>query len=766
MDALGCYRQVWCVDFEFHAPSGHRPTPLCVCARELRTGRAVRHWLTDDPPAVAPYPTDAGALFVAYYASAELGCHLALGWPLPARVLDLYAEFRLLTNGGPTPHGSGLLGALAHFRLDGLAAGEKDELRALAIRGGPFTAAERAALLDYCAADVDALARLLPRMAPRLDLSRALLRGRYMTAAARMEWTGVPIDAAALAALREHWSGIKERLVRVVDADYRVFAPTGRQLDPASRFGAAVIDAARQWELDPDALAAAADHLHREEVEATAGRLAAVRAARAATGLTSARVGRLLDAGRDHLDVPGLDVAARELAGELPDLGIGGGYDPDGVDDDYAPKLWAVLADPDPAPRPRHDPGLIRDAADRLGPDDGATRPPGPLSFSADRWARYLARKRIPWPRLPSGSLDLKDDTFREMAKRFPAEVGPIRDLRHSLGEFRLNELAVGPDGRNRCLLSAFRSRTGRNQPSNTAFIFGPAAWLRSLIRPGPGRAVVYVDWSQQELAIAAALSADPQMMEAYTSGDFYTTFAKMAGAIPADATKHTHPAEREAFKVVSLGVLYGLSADGLARRLGAPRGRGVELLDLHRRTFRRFWEWSDSVEERALLTGRLRTRFGWATGVPAGLDPATGRPLANPRSLRNWPMQAHGAEMMRLAACLATERGLAVCCPVHDAFLIEAPDDRAEDETERMRDAMREASELVLPGFPLRTDAKIVRHPDRWTDARGARMWGLVCGLLAELGADPTRTTGDTGPVPPVIPPPSVISEFCSLPL
>ena len=63
-----------------------------MVARELRSGRLTRLWLADDPPAVPPYPTGSDTLFVAYYASAELGCHLALVWPMPERVLDLYTE--------------------------------------------------------------------------------------------------------------------------------------------------------------------------------------------------------------------------------------------------------------------------------------------------------------------------------------------------------------------------------------------------------------------------------------------------------------------------------------------------------------------------------------------------------------------------------------------------------------------------------------------------------------------------------------------------
>ncbi len=100
-----------------------------------------------------------------------------------------------------------------------------------------------------------------------------------------------------------------------------------------------------------------------------------------------------------------------------------------------------------------------------------------PMSFKAERWAAYLVANGIPWPRLESGALALDDETFRQMAKRHPKQVGPIRELRHTLGQLRLNELAVGVDGRNRCLLSPYRARTGRNQPSNSRFIFGPSDW-------------------------------------------------------------------------------------------------------------------------------------------------------------------------------------------------------------------------------------------------------------------------------------------------
>src|SRR5207244_6257890 len=140
------------------------------------------------------------------------------------------------------------------------------------------------------------------------------------------------------------------------------------------------------------------------------------------------------------------------------------------------------------------------------------------------------------------------------MARAHPV-IAPLRELRFALSKMRLADLAVGRDGRNRCLLSAFRARTGRNQPSNTAFMFGPAVWLRGLIRPVTGFGIAYVDWSQQEFGIAAALSGDSKMVAAYESGDPYLAFAKQAGAMPVDGTKTTHGPIREHFKQCVLAV-------------------------------------------------------------------------------------------------------------------------------------------------------------------------------------------------------------------
>lgn len=436
------YREIVVIDTEFESTAGERPIPVCICARELRSGRETRTWLYGaHRPNAPPFAAGPDVLVVAYFVSADFGCYLALGWELPPNVLDLFAEFRVLTNGVRLPHGNGLLGAAAYFRISTMSADDKHVLRALASRGS-WTEGERAALLSYCAADVECVVKLLLAVLQQVsagDLARAVLRGQYMKAVAAIEWNGVPLDTDMLTELTTRWEELRHGIISNVDAEIAVY--------------------------------------------------------------------------------------------------------------------------------------------------DG-TR------FSIERFERLLVREGLRWPRTMTGLPKLDDDTLKDFGKT-NEKIEDVRQIRHAMSDLRLHKLAVGLDGRNRTMLSPFRSSTGRNQPSNSRFIFGPAVWLRGLIRPAPGHALAYVDYEQQEFAIAAHLSDDDAMRKACTSEDPYIAFAIQAGAVPVGATRSTHPRERERFKTCVLGVLYGMGPETLARRLGIGHLEGRHLLDLCRRTFPKYWQWS-----------------------------------------------------------------------------------------------------------------------------------------------------------------------------
>lgn len=395
--------------------------------------------------------------------------------------------------------------------------------------------------------------------------------------------------------------------------------------------------------------------------------------------------------------------------------------------------IFQVLADPD----------VWRGVRDEMVPVIDAQygvyvrNATGDWTFNREKWVAYLKREGLYdlWPRLENGALDMRRRTFENMTKGFP-QLEALRQLRHSRDKLRKIKLAVGADGRNRTVLWPFKSKTSRTQPKASEWIFSPAVWMRSLIKPEPGMAVAYVDYSSMEFLVAASLSdghCGPvnTMLEMYQSGDPYLAFPKRVGAVPATATKKSHAEVREKYKVMLLAVQYGMSVQTLAARLLVSFFEANEMLSQHRELFAQYWKWSDDWVQHSLQTGVMRTAFGWEYHI--GTVGAI-----NERSLRNWPIQATGADILRIACILGARRGITLLAPIHDAVLIEAPIERIEADVALMQEIMRRASHIVLNANPngtheLRTDAKIVHYPERYHDPRGEAVWKWVTDLLAQ---------------------------------
>ena len=129
-------------------------------------------------------------------------------------------------------------------------------------------------------------------------------------------------------------------------------------------------------------------------------------------------------------------------------------------------------------------------------------------TFNMERFETYLSREGLlaSWPRTENGKLSMKRKTFEDMSKGWP-QLEELRQLRHARDKMRKVKLTVGSDGRNRTVLWPFKAKTSRTQPKASPWIFSPAVWLRSLIKPAPGMAVAYIDYSSMEFLIAASLS-------------------------------------------------------------------------------------------------------------------------------------------------------------------------------------------------------------------------------------------------------------------
>ena len=336
------------------------------------------------------------------------------------------------------------------------------------------------------------------------------------------------------------------------------------------------------------------------------------------------------------------------------------------------------------------------------------------------RFRKYLAEQQLlnTWPRTDKrGDLSTDQDVMKEQARAHP-QLENLRQLlllRSALQKF---QLAVGPDSRNRAPLWPFTAATGRNAPSSGEFIFGPSTWWRGLIKPAEGMALAYIDWSAQELAIAAALSQDPELLKAVESGDPYLSFAMRADLAPDGATKQSHPHERGISKVAMLGMQYGMQPRSLAAGTGLSPIHAQRLHQQLQRTYEVFGRWSQRVIDTGLLRGEITTLCGWRAAVVEGTKVTT---------LKNFPAQAHGAAMLRAACCLIVEDGIQLCAPIHDAVLVEAPIDEIDAVVARTRRHMAKASRELLGGFEVGTDAEIVRYPDRYMESRGRKIWDLM---------------------------------------
>lgn len=592
------FRHAWVIDSEYRQPWGERPTPHCIVAYCIITGEWIRYWCGDGIWAPWPFARDGSALFIAFAADAEIGCFLQLGQPIPPYILDLFPEFLRMRNGRPRErYKDGLIDALAYFGEAAMGADEKDALRQLAIRGGPFTPQEPCILLNYCAVDVDATLRLLRHMwrAAQLDhpkiFKQALWRGRYMGAVAVMRAIGVPLDMPLLRRFADH------------------FLSHGNELSEA----------------------------------------------------------------------------------------------------------------------------LIARLGARYNCYDGRT-------FKVRLFRDYLARQGLLslWPRIEdTGALSLAKEHFSEMAKLFP-QLAPLHELRQTLKQLSRIDLEIGQDGRNRVYLAPFRTKTSRNAPSTSRFIFGLPKAFRNLIRAPLGYGLAHHDWASQEMAVAAAIYHDDALWEACADGDPYLAFGKKIGRIAPDVTTEQAKddialnALRQAFKGMTLGILYGMSAFGLARRLQISEDEAATLIRQHRRLYPAFWKGADRSVDAAMMGEPLTTRLGWTLQYPA-----RSMAEASPRTAMNFPMQANSAEIMRWAAIRSVEAGLPINCPIHDAFLLEPRLDELHDSAERMAVIMGAASEAILgAGYRIKVDVSIAKKPEFYRDARGLEAFELLLDEIDQIGA------------------------------
>jgi DNA polymerase family A len=353
-------------------------------------------------------------------------------------------------------------------------------------------------------------------------------------------------------------------------------------------------------------------------------------------------------------------------------------------------------------------------------------------------FGKWLAEAGIhDWPRTRTGDLKTDKETLKDMEGVHPSIV-KIKELQKTISGMKNNDLslAIGADGRNRTSVRAFGASSSRNTPRASEFIFGQAKWYRNLIKPEQGFSLAYFDYEQQEFAIAAVLSKDEAMKQAYLTEnpltgkcDPYMAMVLMTGFEPTAAN-------RRLFKTCTLGIQYGSGPRRLARQLGIPFQKARDLHLMHRMLFPKFWDWTTRIAHHAMAYNELHTVYGWTTRpalTPRNDCPGIYTDPPNIRAICNFPMQANGGEILREATCRAVDAGVDVCGLVHDAIVIVSPTSRFAEDKAKTLAAMEEASRLVLGGFTLRIEEVSVSWPHNFADKDGAPMWAEIQRLMAK---------------------------------
>src|SRR6516165_1221054 len=389
------------------------------------------------------------------------------------------------------------------------------------------------------------------------------------------------------------------------------------------------------------------------------------------------------------------------------------------------PFLWNLIQENKTA--------VIGELLRRFDPSHGD---PDPIYIPEGKWSyarfeQFLIRHNIhAWPRLDSGKRDTDSDAFRMMS--FIPGIEKLHALKDALNVIVKTNLPIGDDGRNRPSLFPFGTATGRNAHAKSPY--NAHAGVRSFIVFPLEKIGTYLDCRTQEVGVAAVLSGDQALMDAYRSGDVYHALAQTCGFTndPDPVRwKTDNPDMRQRMKPLQLASNYGMGVPSLARGLNRHPLIASGIIERHRRTYPRFWQWRDDVIMTAMLERRLESVFGWPLRITTS---------PNKRTLCNFPAQSGGAEMLRLAAWRLCEAGIVPCMLIHDGILFEATD---HEEIEHAKEIMRVAGRDVCDGFEIGVDVdQMLVGGARYSDKRpvAKKMWATIMSALEAVRAIPKR--------------------------
>ena len=357
----------------------------------------------------------------------------------------------------------------------------------------------------------------------------------------------------------------------------------------------------------------------------------------------------------------------------------------------------------------------------------------------ADAAMRISKAGKFRWKKTPSGAFAKDSDYLKELD-----DGGLIHDIRKHKdsikalksispeddGTYKIDRF-IGCDFKQRPNFNPYGTKTGRNAPSATSFLFLMPKWMRLLVNPRKGRYICDLDAHSEEVAIAAALYNDENKREVYRSADVYMKYAQLAGAYPKDKpilTEDERESEkwfkeegwtqvRKIYKGGFLGMQFGMGGASLERRvrLSLPEekrdeifeGWGDSFVDSYRSLFSNETECVTKVRQAYSNQKKgVMLQDGWRLGPD---DP-------NILSVSNFPVQGTGSVILRRCCELCDAEGIQIYATLHDAISFTGKLENMEREIDTARECFRKAAEDILgENLMVIGNPEIIKHDENW---------------------------------------------------
>ncbi|AKM02037.1 DNA polymerase I [Burkholderia pyrrocinia] len=311
----------------------------------------------------------------------------------------------------------------------------------------------------------------------------------------------------------------------------------------------------------------------------------------------------------------------------------------------------------------------------------------------------------------PSGAPSTDEEVLQKLAEDYPLpkvllEHRGLSKLKSTYTDKlpRMVNLATGRVHTNYAQAVAVTGRLASNDPNlqNIPVRTAEGRRIREAFIASPGHRIVSADYSQIELRIMAHISGDASLLRAFSQGEdiHRATAAEVFGVTPLEV----HSDQRRIAKVINFGLIYGMSAFGLASNLGITRDAAKLYIDRYFARYPGVAQYMEDTRAIAKEKGYVETVFGrrlWLPEINGGNGP---RRQAAERAAINAPMQGTAADLIKLSMIAVddwlTRDKLAsrMIMQVHDELVLEVPDDELSLVREKLPEMMCGVAKLKVP--------------------------------------------------------------------